>query len=65
MSIKILYRGKLPEETMYEGTCINCGTKIAAARDDHAGTYTPARIIEVKCPLDGCNHLIKCRQQKL
>lgn len=58
MTIKILKRGRLPEEVEYEFTCSHCRTEFTAQeKDGKVGSdRRDGSWLEVACPL--CDH--KC-----
>ena len=50
--MKIIKEGKLPEkDTIYTGTCQNCGCEIECESHERRGTWP---ISVVHCPTDSC-----------
>lgn len=58
--MRILTKGKLPTEKVYEVKCRYCKTRFEFKKgeakevdDQRDGTY-----LSIRCPLQGCNHFV-------
>lgn len=55
--VKILNRGVLPKDKVYEGNCPNCKTRFEFTHDEAKESCDPrdnVKLLSIVCPLAGC-----------
>jgi len=58
--VEIIRKGQLPSEKVYEASCGHCHTRFRFKQGeaDYNSDPRDGDYLSIRCPLDGCGHLV-------